>query len=76
MALYLKQLLTILAILKKGDVIMELVYFILIAAFSAVLCEIISKFKPSTSEKAIQVVFGVMISLFLMISINPTSLGI
>lgn len=53
---------------------MELVYFIIIAAFSAILCEVISKFKPSIEEKATQIIFGVMISLFLMISIVPVNI--
>ena len=63
-------MLIILAIIEKGDVTMELVYFIIIAAFSAILCEVISKFKPSIEEKATQIIFGVMISLFLMISVG------
>jgi hypothetical protein len=67
-------LLILLAILEKGDVEMELVYFIIIAAFSAVLCQLISKFKPSIEEKATQIIFGVMISLFLMISIAPVNI--
>ena len=67
-------MLIILAILEKGDVTMELVYFIIIAAFSAILCEVISKFKPSLEEKATQIIFGVMISLFLMISIVPVNI--
>ena len=67
-------MLIILAILEKGDVTMELVYFIIIAAFSAILCEVISKFKPSIEEKATQIIFGVMISLFLMISIVPVNI--
>ena len=67
-------MLIILAILEKGDVEMELVYFIIIAAFSAILCEVISKFKPSMEEKATQIIFGVMISLFLMISIAPINI--
>ena len=67
-------MLIILAILEKGDVTMELVYFIIIAAFSAILCEVISKFKPSMEEKATQIIFGVMISLFLMISIAPVNI--
>ena len=53
---------------------MELVYFIIIAAFSAILCEVISKFKPSMEEKATQIIFGVMISVFLMISIAPVNI--
>lgn len=67
-------MLIILAILEKGDVEMELVYFIIIAVISAILCELISKFKPSIEEKAIQIIFGVMISLFLMISIAPINI--
>lgn len=67
-------MLIILAIIEKGDVTMELVYFIIIAAFSAILCEVISKFKPSIEEKATQIIFGVMISLFLMISIAPVNI--
>ncbi|MGN1032192.1 MAG: hypothetical protein ACI4PU_01910 [Intestinibacter sp.] len=53
---------------------MELVYFIIIAAFSVVLCQVISKFKPSIAEKATQIIFGVMISLFLVISITPVNI--
>ena len=67
-------MLILLAILEKGDVEMELVYFIIIAAFSAVLCQLISKFKPSIEEKATQIIFGVMITLFLMISIAPVNI--